>query len=120
MLFLAAAGLKAEGVLDKLLEWIKKKELRQSESIYGNRLTLTEMFAKSQTKHHARLIIYILIFVLAILVLLNVFPYPVALAMAVVLILISEKSIFLKVNYMLFFMLAAVELLIGFIAGWII
>lgn len=64
-------------------------------------VTLTEMFAKTQTKYHSLLIMYILLFVVALTVVMRVLPYGVMLGITLILILLSDKGTLLKVDYSL-------------------
>ena len=107
-ILLSLAGLKRLGLVD-----IYKESKARGE----RGLTLTEMFARSQTKTHALIIMYILLIVVAVLVILNVFPWQFMLAMALILTLLSDFKTILKVNYPLALGLwAIIELLTAIIS----
>lgn len=99
------AGLKGLGIFEKKPGGLFAKEGEE-------RLTLTEMFAKSQTKFHSLLIMYLLLFVVAVLVLLKVFPWQIMLFITMILMLLSDRRAFLKINPVL---LLALVLLINVI-----
>lgn len=100
------AGLKGLGVFEKKPGGLFAKEGKEE------RLTLTEMFAKSQTKFHSLLIMYLLLFVVAVLVLIQVFPWQIMLFITMILMLLSDRKAFLKINPVL---LLALVLLINVI-----
>ncbi len=99
------AGLKGLGIFEKKPGGLFEKEGEK-------RLTLTEMFAKSQTKFHSLLIMYLLLFVVAILVMLKVFPWQIMLFITMILMVLSDRKAFLKLNLKL---LLALVLLINVI-----
>lgn len=99
------AGLKGLGVFEEKPGGLFAKEGEE-------RLTLTEMFAKSQTKFHSLLIMYLLLFVVAVLVLIQVFPWQIMLFITMILMLLSDRKAFLKINPVL---LLALVLLINVI-----
>lgn len=67
----------------------------------SKRLTVTEMFANSQTKYHSLLIMYILLFAVALLVVLRVLPYQIMFFITLILVLLSDRGTLLKVDYSL-------------------
>lgn len=64
-------------------------------------LTLTELFAKSSTKYHAKLIMYLMLFIVALLTVLGFLPYPIMLFITFVLVLLVDRRTLLKVDYSL-------------------
>lgn len=104
---LSVAGLKKLGVVDKYKETKARGE---------RGLTLTEMFARSQTKFHALMIMYFLLIVVAVFVVMQVLPWQIMLALALILTLLSDIKTILKVNYPLLLGLWAIlELLTAII-----
>lgn len=80
----------------------ESEEENENQEIPGSkRLTLTEMFANSQTKYHSLLIMYILLFLVAIFVVMRVLPYPVMFFITLVLLLLSDRKTLVKVDYSL-------------------
>lgn len=77
------------------------KEKKNQESVPSKRLTVTEMFANSQTKYHSLLIMYILLFVVALFVVLRVLPYQIMFFITLILVLLSDRKTLLKVDYSL-------------------
>lgn len=82
-------------------EKASKDENADADRAGANRLTLTEMFAKSQTKYHSLLIMYILLFAVAIFVVIRVLPWQIMLAITLILVLLSDRKTILKVDYTL-------------------
>lgn len=76
-------------------------------------LTLTEMFAKTQTKYHSLLIMYIMLFIVAILVVMRVLIYPVMLFITLILVLLADRKTLLKVDYSLLFTFIGFFVFIG-------
>lgn len=64
-------------------------------------LTLTELFAKSSTKYHSKLIMYLMLFIVALLTVLGFLPYQIMFLITVVLIVLVDKKTLLKVDYSL-------------------
>ena len=66
-----------------------------------NRLTLTEMFAKSNTKYHVLLILYLLLFMVALLTVIRVLPYEIMFFITLIMVLIADRKTILKVDWSL-------------------
>ena len=66
-----------------------------------NRLTLTEMFAKSGTRYHVLLILYLLLFMVALLAVVRVLPYEIMFLITVIMVLIADRKTILKVDWSL-------------------
>lgn len=76
-------------------------------------LTLTEMFAKSSTKYHAKLIMYIMLFIVAMMVVLKLIPFEVMLLLTVILVLLADGKTLLKVDYSLLITFVGFFIFIG-------
>lgn len=66
-----------------------------------NRLTLTEMFAKSNTRYHVLLILYLLLFIVALLTVIRVLPYEIMFFITLIMVLIADRKTILKVDWSL-------------------
>lgn len=77
------------------------EDLNASSADGSKRLTLTEMFAMSQTKYHSLLIMYILLFLVALLVVLKVLPYEVMFFLTLIIVLFADRKTLLDVDYSL-------------------
>ncbi|MCR5722326.1 MAG: citrate transporter [Lachnospiraceae bacterium] len=67
----------------------------------SNRLTLTEMFAKTGTKYHVLLILYLLLFMVALLTVIRVLPYEIMFFITLIMVLIADRKTILKVDWSL-------------------
>ena len=67
----------------------------------SNRLTLTEMFAKTGTKYHVLLILYLLLFMVALLTVIRVLPYEIMFFITLIMVLIADRKTVLKVDWSL-------------------
>ena len=66
-----------------------------------NRLTLTEMFAKTGTRYHVLLVLYLLLFMVALLTVIRVLPYEMMFFITLIMVLIADKKTILKVDWSL-------------------
>ncbi|MBO4679817.1 MAG: citrate transporter [Lachnospiraceae bacterium] len=78
-----------------------QKEETPATSDGTNRLTLTEMFAKSGTRYHVLLILYLLLFMVALLTVIRVLPYEIMFFITLIMVLIADKKTILKVDWSL-------------------
>ena len=78
-----------------------EKEESAQTSDGSNRLTLTEMFAKSGTRYHVLLILYLLLFMVALLTVIRVLPYEIMFFITLVMVLIADRKTILKVDWSL-------------------
>jgi len=83
---------------DKKADAKSEKEV-VSQGVFS--LTLTELFAKSSTKYHSKLIMYLMLFIVAMLVVLKLLPYGVMLLLTIVLVLLADRKTLGKVDYSL-------------------
>lgn len=90
-----------------------RKEAKDTTPDYEKRLTLTEMFAKSQTKYHSLLILYLLLFVVAVLAVLRVIPFELMFFMTLILVVLSDRRTLLSVDYSLLLTFVAFFVFIG-------
>ena len=67
----------------------------------SNRLTLTEMFAKTGTKYHVLLILYLLLFMVALLTVIRVLPYEIMFFITLIMVLIADRKTIFKVDWSL-------------------
>lgn len=75
----------------------KKEVVSQS----GFSLTLTELFAKSSTKYHSKLIMYLMLFIVAMLVVLKLLPFEVMFLLTALLVVLVDRNTLKKVDYSL-------------------
>lgn len=86
---------------DKTKQKSETKTKKDVVSQSGFSLTLTELFAKSSTKYHSKLIMYLMLFIVAMLVVLKLLPYEVMLLMTVILVVLVDRATLKKVDYSL-------------------
>lgn len=79
----------------------------------GFSLTLTELFAKSQTSYHSKLIMYIMLFIVSMLVVLKLIPYQIMLIFTLVLVFLADRTTLKKVDYSLLITFVGFFIFIG-------
>ena len=67
----------------------------------SNRLTLTEMFQKTNNRYHMLLVLYLLLFIVALMTVVRVLPYEIMFFITLILVLIADRKTILKVDWSL-------------------
>ena len=67
----------------------------------SNRMTLTEMFQKTNNRYHMLLVLYLLLFIVALMTVVRVLPYEIMLFITLILVLIADRKTILKVDWSL-------------------
>ena len=76
-------------------------------------LTLTELFAKSSTKYHSILIMYLMLSVVTVLTTLGHLPYGIMIFIVAILILLSDRKGFTRADYPLLVSVAGMYIIAG-------
>lgn len=67
----------------------------------SNRMTLTEMFQKTNNRYHMLLVLYLLLFIVALMTVVRVLPYEIMFFITLILVLIADRKTILKVDWSL-------------------
>lgn len=67
----------------------------------SNRMTLTEMFQKTNNRYHMLLVLYLLLFIVALMAVVRVLPYEIMFFITLILVLIADRKTILKVDWSL-------------------
>lgn len=76
-------------------------------------LTLTELFAKSSTKYHSILIMYLMLSVVTVLTTLGHLPYGIMIFIVAILILLSDRKGFTRADYPMLVSVAGMYIIAG-------